>query len=54
MKRRIMVVDDSRITELQIQGLLADTDFEVVAHCENGEEAIARPALTGWRRLRSF
>ena len=42
MKRRIMVVDDSRITELQIQGLLADTDFEVVAHCENGEEAIAR------------
>ena len=42
MKRRIMVVDDSRITKLQIQGLLADTDFEVVAHCENGEEAIAR------------
>lgn len=42
MKKRIMVVDDSHITELQIQGLLADTEFEVVAHCENGEEAIAR------------
>lgn len=42
MKKRIMVVDDSHITEIQIQGLLADTEFEVVAHCENGEEAIAR------------
>ena len=42
MKRRIMVVDGSRITGLQIQELLADTDFEVAAHCENGEEAIAR------------
>ena len=42
MKKRIMVVDDSRVTELQICNLLEDTDYEVVAYCENGEEAIAR------------
>ena len=37
-----MVVDDSRITELQICKLLEDYDFEVAAYCENGEEAISR------------
>lgn len=42
MKKRIMVVDDSRVTEIQIKKLLEDTDFEVVAYCENGEDAIAR------------
>lgn len=42
MKKRIMVVDDSRIMELQIRKLLEGSDFEVAAYCENGEEAIAR------------
>lgn len=42
MKKRIMVVDDSRIMELQIRKLLEDSDYEVAAYCENGEEAIAR------------
>lgn len=42
MKKRVMVVDDSRIMELQIRKLLEDTDYEVAAYCENGEEAIAR------------
>lgn len=42
MKKRVMVVDDSRIMELQIRKLLEDSDFEVAAYCENGEEAIAR------------
>ena len=42
MKKRVMVVDDSRITELQICKLLEDSDFEVAAYCENGEEAISR------------
>ena len=41
MKRRLMVVDDSRIMELQIWKLLEGTDFEVAAYCENGEDAIA-------------
>ena len=42
MKKRIMVVDDSRIIELQIRKLLEGTDYEVAAYCENGEDAIAR------------
>lgn len=42
MKKRIMVVDDFRIMALQIRKLLENSDYEVVAYCENGEEAIAR------------
>ena len=42
MKKRIMVVDDSRMMALQIEKLLENTEYEVSAHCENGEEAIAR------------
>ena len=34
MKKKLMVVDDSRIMELQICKLLEDSDFEVVAYCE--------------------
>lgn len=44
MKKRLMVVDDSRVLEYQICKLLEDTDYEVAAYCENGEEAIARYA----------
>ena len=42
MKKRLMVVDDSRVMEMQICKLLEDSEFEVVAYCENGEAAIAR------------
>ena len=42
MKKRLMVVDDSRVLEYQICKLLEDTDYEVAAYGENGEEAIAR------------
>ena len=42
MKKRLMVVDDSHIMELQICKMLEGTDYEVAAYCENGEEAIAR------------
>ena len=42
MKKKIMVVDDSRVMEYQIRKLLEDSDFEVAAYCENGEEAIAQ------------
>ena len=41
MKKKIMVVDDSRVMELHIRRLLEDTDYEVIAYCENGEDAIA-------------
>lgn len=40
MRKRVMVVDDSRIQEVQIRNLLADSDYEVVAYCRNGEEAL--------------
>ena len=42
MKKRILVVDDYRMMELQIRKLLEGTDYEVAAYCENGEDAIAR------------
>ena len=40
MSKRIMVVDDSRIVQLQLQKILSDTDYEVVACCQNGEDAL--------------
>lgn len=40
MKKRVMVVDDSRIQEVQIRNLLVDSDYEVAAYCRNGEEAL--------------
>lgn len=42
MKKQVMVVDDSRIMELNIRRLLEGSDYEVAAYCENGEEAIAQ------------
>ena len=41
MKKQVMVVDDSRMMELHIRRLLEGTDYEIVAYCENGEDAIA-------------
>ena len=35
-----MVVDDSRIAQLQIEEILSDSDYQVVACCKSGEEAI--------------
>ena len=42
MKKQLMVVDDSRVMELQICKLLENSEYEVAAYCENGEEAIER------------
>lgn len=42
MGKRIMVVDDSRVIGMQMKNLLEGTDFEVVAYCRDGEEAIAQ------------
>lgn len=41
MAKRVMIVDDSRVLEYQMRNLLEGTQFEVVAYCRNGEEAIA-------------
>lgn len=42
MGKRVMVVDDSRVVRLQMQMLFEGTDFEIAAHCLNGEEAISQ------------
>lgn len=41
MGKRIMIVDDSRALAFQMSGLLEHTDYEVVACCQTGEDAIA-------------
>ena len=41
MGKKIMVVDDSRIVQLQLQKILSGTDYEVVACCQSGEEALS-------------
>ncbi len=42
MGKRIMVVDDSRVIEIQMAKLLEETEYEVAAYCKSGEEALAR------------
>ena len=42
MKKRVMIVDDSRMMRHQIELFLEGTDYEVAAFCKDGEEAIAR------------
>ena len=42
MSKRIMIVDDSRVVEIQVKKLLEDTDYEVAAYCQDGETAIAQ------------
>lgn len=42
MSKRIMVVDDSRLVMVQLGDVLEGTDYEIVAHCRSGEDAIER------------
>ncbi len=42
MGKRVMIVDDSRVMELQMENVLRNTDYEVAAYCRNGLEAIAK------------
>ncbi len=44
MKRRVMVVDDSRLVRIQLEDALKGTDYEVAAYCRSGEDAIAQYA----------
>lgn len=45
MSRRIMVVDDSRLVRVQLEDVLAGTDYEVAAYCRSGEDAIEQYAV---------
>ena len=42
MKKRIMVVDDSRLVRVQLGDILEGTDYEIVEHCRSGEDAVVR------------
>lgn len=42
MSKRIMVVDDSRLVRVQLGNVLEGTDYEIVAYCRSGEDAIAQ------------
>ncbi len=44
MSKRVMVVDDSRLVRVQLEDVLAGTDYQIVAHCRSGEEAIRQYA----------
>lgn len=44
MGKRVMVVDDSRMVEIQMKKLLENTQYEVVSFCRKGEDAVARYA----------
>ena len=44
MKKRVMIVDDSRLVRFQLEDTLKGTDYEVAAYCRSGEEAIAQYA----------
>ena len=41
MSKKLMVVDDSRIVQIQLQKILAGTDYEIVACCQSGEDALS-------------
>lgn len=42
MAKKIMVVDDSRIVQMQMQKILSGSQYEVTVCCKNGEEAIEK------------
>ena len=42
MKKRVMIVDDSKIMCKRIAGFLENSDFEVAGFCHSGEEAVAQ------------
>lgn len=44
MSKRIMVVDDSRLVRVQLEDVLAGTEYEVAAYCRSGEDAIEQYA----------
>ena len=44
MSKRIMVVDDSRLVRVQLEDVLAGTDYQIAAYCRSGEDAIEQYA----------
>ena len=40
MAKTVMIVDDSLVAQLQLQEMLYESEYEVVACCDKGEEAL--------------
>lgn len=40
MEKTLMIVDDSRVVHREMQKILADSEFKVVAGCHSGEDAL--------------
>ena len=40
MAKKIMVVDDSKVAQLQLQRILSDSPDEVISCCQTGEDAV--------------
>lgn len=40
MGKSLMIVDDSRFIYEEMKHLLADSEFEIVGYCKDGEEAL--------------
>lgn len=40
MAKSLMIVDDSRFIYEEMKHLLADSEFEIVGYCKDGEEAL--------------
>lgn len=69
MAKKIMVVDDSKVAQLQLQRILSDSPYEVISCCQNGEDAVEQyrvlkpdlitmdilmPGLTVWNASRKI
>lgn len=40
MSKRVLIVDDSRFIFEEMKHILADSEFEIVGYCKDGEEAL--------------
>lgn len=40
MAKKIMVVDDSKVAQLQLQRILSGSKYEVISCCQNGQDAV--------------
>ena len=59
MAKKIMVVDDSKVAQLQLQRILSDSPYEVISCCQNGEDAVEqyrvlKPDLDGLEAARKI
>lgn len=44
MRKRIMLVDDSRVMYIQMKQILENTNYEIAEYCSSGEEALEKYA----------